>query len=321
MKNPEIIKTWNDIIKAKSVAMACHVSPDGDTLGSALALAHVLRQNGIDADVFAQDKVPENYKFLPESDTIKTESKKSYDLGILIDSNSTDRVGNVALYIENAKTTGSIDHHIPNETFGTLRLVNTKAASTAEIIIELLLENNVKIDTIAARQLMTAVVTDTGVFRFSNVTKNTFEYAAILIEAGATVEEVVREVYESRSQGALKLQGYVLSNIQTACGGKIAWAALSKSFLNSLGVSDEETDGVVDHIKKLKGSVVSILIRETSPNVIKVSLRSRDTFDVSRIANSFGGGGHVCASGCTLNMPLEDAEKAVVSEASKWMDL
>ncbi|MBP5092429.1 MAG: bifunctional oligoribonuclease/PAP phosphatase NrnA [Abditibacteriota bacterium] len=311
---------WKGITSAESVAIAFHVSPDGDALGSSLALARILRSMGIRAEVFSQDEVPESYLFMPDVDKVRSDSRDTFDLGILMDCNSLSRVGAVAPIIEACPLHGCIDHHLPNETFGELRYVREKASSAVEVLMDILTANNVEYDADTAKLLMTGLVTDTGVFRFSNVSALTLRYAAALMDHGASAEPVVHYVYESRSLGALKLQGYVLSNIKTACDGKIAWVALSKELLDSFGVGEGETSGVGDHIRKLKGCKAALFMRETEKGKVKVSLRSREDFDVSKPANILGGGGHVCASGCTLDMPIDEAEKVVVAEVARWMD-
>lgn len=322
MKNIEIMRnSWARIMQAHSVVMACHSRPDGDTLGSALALAHVLKAKGKEAVVVCEDELPENYAFLPESDTVQQHiTGIDFDLGILVDSESPKRVGKVSDVITSASVTGCIDHHVPEQEFGNIRVVNVKASSTAEVVLDLLEANNIELDKIAATQLMTGLVSDTGAFKFANTSPKTLRAAARLTELGAHLSKIVREVYESRPLRAVKLLGRALVSLQNAADGRVVWTSITQRDMSELGATDADTDSVVNSVGIVKGSEVTMLFREVGPENIRISLRSRNGVDVNQIARIFGGGGHVAAAGCTINAPLADAEERVVAEVLKWME-
>lgn len=308
-------------MQANSFVLACHQRPDGDTVGSALALAHVLRQHGKDVTVLCDDEVPENYWFMPEWETVATGTdRRDFDAGVLIDSEGLKRVGAAAEVVAGSTVTACIDHHIPEQEFGDIRVIDVHASSTAEVIVELLEANEVPIDRTAAVQLMAGLINDTGAFRFANTTPATFRTAARLAELGARASEIAREVYESRPLRAMKLLGRALESLEMDASGLVVWATVTLSDLDECGATDADTDSIVNHVGQVKGPRVAILFRETKPDVVRISLRSRDGVDVNRIARVFGGGGHEAAAGCHVNLPVEEAKKAVVGEVVKWTE-
>lgn len=312
-------EAWNRLGTAQSFVLACHNNPDGDTLGSALALAHVLRREGKDVVVVSEDGVPRNYEFVPEYDTIvQSTERRDFDVGVLIDSEGVKRVGSAAEAILSGGLTACIDHHMPDAEFGDIRVVDSSASSTAEVVMALLEANSVHIDQIVATQLMVGLVNDTGAFRFANTSPTTFRAAARLSELGADAALITREVYESKSVPAMKLLGRALSSIETDRNMQVVWAYIKKSDLEELGATEADTDSVVNFVGYTRGPKVVILFREVQPDSIRISLRSREGVDVNRVARAFGGGGHEAAAGCTVNHPLEKTIKMVVDEALKW---
>lgn len=317
----ELKDVWAEFISAESYLLACHIRPDGDTLGSALGVARALRIMGKDVTVISADGVPENYDFLPESETVVTTTeRRDFDMGVLIDSEGLSRVGRVSSIIESAKKHACIDHHEPLDSFGTVRIVDSTASATAELVYELFEANGVQIDPVCATQLLTGIISDTGGFRFANTKSRTFHIASMLTSLGAEPAAISRKVYSSRPLRAAKLLGRALTNIRTEPTGKVLWSVISKSDLDEFSATDEDTDSIVNHVEMVKGPAVIMLFRETGPDTIRVSLRSRDGVDVNEVARKFGGGGHKAAAGCTVDLPLSQAEKAVVDEALKWMD-
>ncbi len=194
------------------------------------------------------------------------------------------------------------------------------ASSTAEIVLRLLEANGVEIDKTTATQLMIGLVNDTGGFRFANTTAETFRSAARLTELGADASHAAKCIYETRSIAALRLLGRALSSLQSSADGRVVWASVRRRDLDELGASDSDTDGIVNQVAYAKGSQVAVLFRELSREEIRVSLRSREGFDVNRVARGFGGGGHKAAAGCTLRMPLDAAQDKLLGEIDRWMD-
>ena len=321
MKTNLLKEAWARLSECRSFVLACHQRPDGDTLGSALALAHVLRQLGKEVTVLSEDGVPENYEFIPESETVqKSADNRIFDCGIIVDSEAVKRVGNVAGTITSAKMTVCIDHHIPEESFGDIRIVNSKASSTAEVLVDLIDANEIPLDNISATQLMTGLIADTGAFRFSNTTARTLRIAARLADDGADPSAIAREVYNNKPLRAAKLLGKALESMDMDKDGRVVWAMITRKDLLDLGASDADTDSIVNQVGAVKGPRVALLLRESEPNSIRISLRSKGDVDVNQIARVFGGGGHVAASGCTINAPIDEARERIVTEVLKWME-
>lgn len=322
MKKTELLKqAWSKLLQYDSFVLACHVRPDGDTLGSALGLAHALRKFGKDVLVISPDGVPNNYTFIPESDTIVTHTdRRNFDVGMLVDSEGLKRIGSAAEVIESARVKACVDHHVPNGQFGEIRVVDHTLSSTAELVVELLDANNVEIDTNCATQLLAGLIGDTGAFRFANTTSKTFSIAARLTELGAEPWHIAREIYDSRPLRSVKLLGRALSSLETSPNCKVIWATIKRSDLDDLNCTDADTESIVNQVAGVKGPKVAILFRETQPGVIRVSLRSRDGVDVDKIAREFGGGGHLAAAGCTVSAPLDEAKRRVIEEVLKWTE-
>jgi phosphoesterase RecJ-like protein len=281
----------------------------------------VLRGFGKDVTVLSADGVPDNYTFIPESETVVRQTgRRDFDVGMLVDSESTSRIGPAKEVVEAGRVAACVDHHVPNGEFGEIRVIDHGASSTAEVIVEWLDAAGVDIDSTAAAQLLTALVADTGGFRFANTKPRTLEVAARLTASGAQPSVIYREVFESKPLRAAKLLGRALTSLQTDPTGRIVWATVTRKDLDELNAVDADTESIVNHVGAVRGAKVAILFRETEPKVVRISLRSRDGFDVDRVARVFDGGGHVAAAGCTVRLPLDDARKAVLDEVAKWMD-
>ena len=320
---------WAALDAGESLVLACHGGPDGDTLGSALALAHVMRARGKDVVVVSEDGVPENYRFIPESDTIVTAtdrracdelSRADFDIGMLVDCEGIKRAGKAAEPIVSAKTTACIDHHVPDGEFGRIRIVDQSASSTAELVFDLFEANQVTIDQICATQLLTGLIADTGAFRFANTSPRTFHTAARLTDLGGDPSVIAREVYDTRPLRAVKLLGRTLSSVEIEANGLVVVGVVTRDDLDELQASDTDTDSIINYVRMVKGAKVPILFREIERESIRISLRSRDGVDVNQVARAFGGGGHVAAAGCTVDAPLEEAKRLVLSEVEKWME-
>jgi len=308
-------------IRASStIAIVCHVNPDGDALGSLLGLGLAIERGFPDKKVYmlAQDGVPEILKFLPESHRIQTTFDiLGVELAIVVDSGDLARVGS-SLYpaISAAATLLDVDHHVGAGAFGSVRLLDNRAAATAEIVFDLLGELNLEIDRDIATCLFTGVITDTGSFRFMNVTPRTLRVAASLIEAGASPALIAEQVFDNRPYRAVKLLGLTLSTLSNALDGRICWAVVSRDSFEKAQASDQDTEGFVNHIRSARGAEIGILFREAVPGKIRISIRSVETVNAAQIAAQFGGGGHKMAAGATFDGSLEDAVTALVSAAS-----
>ncbi|MDO8586246.1 MAG: bifunctional oligoribonuclease/PAP phosphatase NrnA [Armatimonadota bacterium] len=321
MEEKELKEAADLIRRRKKFLVACHVRPDGDTLGSALALANALRQLGKDTVVVSADGVPEIYSFLPDGeDILKETSERAFDVAIVIDCDGIDRVGPALDAVKSARKVISIDHHTNSPPFGDIGLYNTEAAASGEIVLDLIDRLGVTLDERMAICLMTALVSDTGAFRFPNVTPRTFLFAAGLTAAGASASHIARLVYENRSLASARLMGIALAGLKVDKGGDLVWSVLSREDFEKTGAADADTEGVINHIMAVKGARVGLLFREAPDGPAIVSLRSRDSIDVSKVARAFGGGGHAAAAGCIISASLPEAERMALEEARKWME-
>ena len=322
MTKAEVLRNaWVALDAGQSFVFACHGGPDGDTLGSALALSRVMRARGKDVVVLSEDGVPENYRFIPESDTIVTATdRRDFDVGMLVDCEGVKRAGKSAEPIVAAKTTACIDHHVPDGEFGQVRIVDQTASATAELVFDLLEANQVTINKICATQLLTGLIADTGAFRFANTSPRTFHTAARLTDLGGDPSVIAREVYDTRPLRAVKLLGRTLSSVEIKENGLVVVGVITRDDLDELQASDTDTDSIINYVRMVKGAKVAILFREIERKSIRISLRSRDGVDVNQVARAFGGGGHVAAAGCTVEATLEEAKRLVLSEVNKWME-
>ena len=301
------------IHRSQTIVMACHVNPDGDALGSLLGLALALLPLGKEVVCLSEDGVPEILKFLPGAELMRqTTDLPAFDLALVLDSGDLPRVGKtIQPLIDRAKQVVDIDHHATTGAFGDIRVLDARAASTAEIVYALLLALQAPITPEIATCLFTGIITDTGSFRFQNVTPNTLQVAAALLEAGAPPAFISENVFENRTFAATRLLGHALSSLRQSPDGRIVWASITAKDFAELGATDQDTEGIVSYVRGVRDAEVGILFREMAGGGIRVSLRSRETINVAAIAEKFGGGGHRMASGCTVNLPLAEAELAV----------
>ena len=316
--SPEaLIAAAQAIRESKTVVLACHVNPDGDALGSLLALALALRPLGKEVTCLSEDGVPDILRFLPGSDLISRSTDiPTFDLALVVDSGELARVGEqVRPMVSRARRAVNIDHHVVAGTFGDIRVLDSGAASTAEIVYALLQTLEIPLSPEIATCLFTGIITDTGSFRFQNVTPGTLRTAALLVAAGASPPLISENVFENKTFAGTRLLGRALSSLSQSPDGRIVWAHITAADFRSLGAIDAETEGIVNYVRGIRGAEVGMLFREMDNGRIRVSLRSRESVNVAELAQDFGGGGHRMASGCTLNVPLPDAELALVAAA------
>lgn len=310
------------IEQADTCLVVAHLNPDGDTLGSALALYHGLRSLcKHTVRLLCHDPVPEIYRFLPGSEAVETAQQPItvYDLALVCDMSQLNRAGRHEPLIRAARRILQIDHHMPQEPFADVRLVDESAAATAEIAYRLLRALRVPFTPEIATCLLTGIVTDTFSFKFPNTTPRTLRIAAHLQSCGADISEINEQVFETRSFSAVKLLGLALATLKRTEDGRIAWAVIPRSAFEEAGASEEETEGIVNFVRSIHGVQVAMLLRESPNRKIRVSLRSRGAINVAAIAQRFGGGGHENAAGCTLEMSMSEAEQTLLHEVQKWM--
>ena len=307
--------------ESDSFVVAGHVNPDGDCLGCICALGLALSRLGKTVVTVSSDGVPELYGFLPGSENVlrQVPENRAFDVAIVIDCENFDRLGPMAEILPSCGRILEIDHHPGGERGSGLQLVDPSAASCGEIMFELFEEGGIGIDSEVAECLLTAIVTDTGCFKFGNVTPSTLRIAARLLESEGSIEKISHEVYETRSLSSAKLLGAALSTLRTTANGRIAYACITRDQMASAGAAEAETEGIVNYVRSVRGAEVGILFREAEDGATRISLRSREGLDVNEIARQFKGGGHKAAAGCTIERPLTEAIELLMNATRQCM--
>ncbi len=298
--------------------MVLHVHPDGDSVGSAIALARALRKLGKQALVVCPDTVPVNLTFIaPPSEWVHPgEVVGGFDLAVFLDCAGLERIGSATELLNNVRRIVNIDHHESNERFGDLNFIEPSSAACAELTYRLITDLGVALDPEMAEALYTAMATDTGSFRYENTGAGTLRLAGELLAAGADAGRVGREVWGNRSLASLKLLHEALGSMQLDLDGRLGWIEVTAEMLARAKATGEDTEGLVDYPRSVRGVEVAILFHGEEPGQVRCSLRSTTRVDVSQLAGTFGGGGHPRAAGCTLAEPLAQA-KAKVLEAAR----
>lgn len=315
----EILKL---IKRHKRFLITSHINPEGDAIGSQLALAQFLKKMGKSVRIINHDPAPQSLYFLPalkliEKNKIKPKTFKNFEVVIIVDCPSLERVGKWGQWLRN-KFIINIDHHVSNKNFGDLNWVEEKASSAGEMIYELFKMGQVGLDRDIALALYVAIMTDTGSFRFSNTTKKAHQIIAELLEYNLQPDKIFRLLYETKSFATLKLLGEVLSNLKKTPDGKFVWFKLTKAMLKKYKLKEEDTEDFINFIRNIKTAEVVAFLRELkNKQAIKVSLRSKAKVNVNQIAQHFGGGGHFLASGCTIKAKLAKAERLLLKEIRK----
>lgn len=297
----------------QSFAILSHQRPDGDSIGSSLALGCALKQLGKTISIYQIDPIPATYKSLPDSNLleIKSRLKGTYDSLIILECNGLERTG-----LKDLKGCHviNIDHHPNTNMFGALNWVDDSAAAVAELVYELILALRLVITPSIATNLYAAILTDTGSFQFPNTTPKTFSIAADLSSKGANPASIARFVYMNQPHSRLKLLVEVLGTLQIHPTKPIAWITLTRDMLQRTGATPDLTEGFVNYPLSLNRVQIVAFLREQNSGETRVSLRSKNNIDVSEIARIWGGGGHKNAAGLTISATLLEAKKQVIKE-------
>lgn len=311
------LEAVKEIIKKRNrFAISSHVRPDGDAIGSQLALANLLGRLNKETIIVDSDPPPNNLLFLPQIDWIlePKEAKgkvEHIEVWFFLDASSKDRVGKEVLHLAQGKTIINIDHHIDNPRFGDINYVQD-IASTSMIIYNLAKELKVDIDKRTATHIYTGIASDTDTFRNSNTSKQAMAISAVLLGKGVSAREVAINLYEIRTRKQLKLLAYILNEAQFSDG--IIWSALPLEILDKTGSSLQDTELLIENLRAVEGIEVAVLFKELAKGKVKVSLRSKDVEDVNDIAKKFGGGGHKKAAGFVMEEELTEVIERVIDE-------
>lgn len=312
----QLQQVLQEIEKRSSFVVTSHARPDGDAVGSSLAMAEVLRAMGKKADVVLADHVPFLYQPLPYADTVfnSLSLNGTYDAAIVLECDSAQRTRLPG--IENYFII-SIDHHASSRPWGHVNWIDPHACAVGEMVFRLALAANVKITPEIATCLYTAVLTDTGSFSYSSTNSHTFELARCLVQFGARPAEIAHNIYFSSPLAKMRLLGVALNSLQHE--NAFTWMSVSRPDIERCGALDEDCEGLVNYALGIAGVEVAVFFREVANERIRVSIRSKGAVNVAAIAEKFGGGGHECAAGFSLEGPEAAAIERVLNELRSRM--
>ena len=301
-------RVLQEIRERRRLVVTSHARPDGDGIGSALACAQILRHLGKEAEVVMHDGVPRIYQSLPFADrVIRTESIPPNDAVIILECDSIKRTqlkGLEDCFLIN------IDHHVSGRNFANVNWIDSSVMATAELIYRMARLAGVPLDSDIATCLYTALMTDTGSFMFEGTNEHTFAIARELVLAGADPAHCARNIYFGHSTAKLRLLGAALANLHRE--GSLAWIWVTQEQMERFGAREEDCEGLVNYALSIGDVQVAVFFRELPDGRWRISLRSKGEVNVSAVAEHFGGGGHKCASGCSLDGPMEVAVSRVV---------
>jgi phosphoesterase RecJ-like protein len=301
--------------------LATHVNPDGDAIGSLGALALVLEGMGKQVLAFCQDEVPGFLRFLPYSDRIVRAIPRpdEFEVAVALDCGELDRIGNAAKVLQAVQKIIHIDHHSSGDGFGHLNLVRPECSSTAEILCEIFQAIPVALESQAAENIYTAILTDTGSFRFANTTARALAIAAEMVSLGVAPDKVAGEVYENISPERLRLLALSLNTLTIRGNGRLAALQVSRQMFEETGTTAAETDGFVNYPRAINGAEVAIFFREMDSGLVNVSLRSRGRQNVAEFARIYDGGGHHNAAAFRCQGLLAEVVEKVLAAAEEFI--
>jgi bifunctional oligoribonuclease and PAP phosphatase NrnA len=313
--------------KSNHVLLASHTNPDGDATGSLLAIGIALDRLNKKTFLFNESPIPAVYRFLPFIERIEHEipGNAEFDTAVILDCGNLQRIGKGVSAAGRIPVILNIDHHITNSNFGTCRLIDTKACSTAEIVYRIIKKMGIPINREIAASIYTGILTDTGSFRFSNTNRSAFAICEEMIGCGVNPYEVAQHVYGTYSLGRIRLLNLALDSIEISANGRLSIMTITRDMINETGTHSEDIDGLINYAKRIEDVRVAALIQEQNTDsdrsngskYFHVSLRSDGTFDVSAFASGFGGGGHTTAAGFNIETTLENLKAQIISLSEK----
>ena len=302
------------IKNSKKILIMSHINPDGDALGSTSSMYTTIYDNfKKKPDILIIGHLPNNYKFLPNIDkgVFNFNSSMVYDLVITLDVASLDRLSNAKILFDKAIKTINIDHHKTNNKFGDINVVCPEASSTGEVLLEIYNEQNWTISLDSAIGLYSAILTDTGGFRYENTSENVFKSAAQLVKIGINPNEIYKNCYERKSKNFVMFQNYCINKAVFVNNDKTVYSTVYKKDLEKFHAEEDFKEGLVEALRAIETTDISFLAKEIDSKTTKISMRSKKS-DVAVICSEFGGGGHTFAAGCTIKTNIEGAVKRIL---------
>lgn len=307
-----------EIKKAETIVIMAHETPDGDAIGSCLAMKVALRKLEKNADVIIKE-VPKIFDFLPGREEIKSDSDiEKYDLAISLDCADFKRlIGNE--YFEKAKQTIVIDHHSSNKMYGDINFVNPVAPACCQILIGMFQYFDIDIDKELGTCILTGIITDTGGFKYSGVTPETFEFTADLLQKGVNVSDIYKRVLQTKTKANFELMRKAIDKMEFLEDGKVTFTYITNDELKEVNAGIGDHEGLVEIGRDVEGVEVSVFIRQKDDeeNVYKVSMRSNEYVNVSDVCIMFGGGGHEKAAGATIQGNIQQVKQKIMNELKK----
>jgi phosphoesterase RecJ-like protein len=308
------------------VLVASHINPDGDAIGSLVAMGLSLDALKKKTTLFNESPIPAVYRFLPAVNRVVQHiNSADYDIAVILDCGDMERIGQAVSTVRQIPIIINIDHHITNTRFGNFQLIDTSACATAEIIFRLIKQMEVPINQAIAASIYTGILTDTGSFRFSNTNRAAFAICQEMVELGVNPYSIAQHVYGTYSLGRIKLLNRALDSIEISKNGKLSIMTLTQNMFDETHTKPEDVDGLINYAKNIEDVIVAVLIQKHQNgkgkpkdfNRFHVSLRSDGMVDVAAIASSFGGGGHSSAAGFSIESTLADIKLKIFDLAKK----
>lgn len=322
--NKDVLSQIKEAIgRSRTFFIAGHIKPDGDTIGTALALSSLLKRLGKKPEVYSREPIPSYFSFLNGIKQIKVTEKtcREFDCAIILECANTERMGDI-ISLEQATFVINIDHHAHFNNFGHINYVDPSASSSAQQVFNLFNFLGKGITKDEAEALYVGLVTDTGKFQQTNTSEEAFRMAAELVKAGVRPPLIYEKIYASMTYSSLKLLGMALNTLDLSPGGQIASIEIKESMYQKTHSNVTETENIINHTMMIPGVSVGVLLRETeTPGIIKISLRSRSGYDVNKVAQHFGGGGHRNAAGCSVKGTLKSVKKQALQYLSRTLKL
>ncbi len=304
-----------ELIKnSKKILIVSHINPDGDAIGSVSSMYTTIYDNfKKKSDILVIGHLPNCYKSLPNIDKAEFKFNDSmvYDLVITLDVASLDRLSNSKILFDKAVKTINIDHHKTNNGFGDINVVSPEASSTGEVLLGIYNEQNWEISLDSAVGLYTAILTDTGGFRYENTSENVFKSAAQLVKIGINPNEIYKNCYEKKSKNFVMFQNYCINKAVFVDDDKIVYSTVYKKDIEKFHGEEDFTEGLVEILRAIDTTDIAFLAKEIDSKTTKISMRSKKS-DVADICSVFGGGGHTFAAGCTVKTNVEGAVKRIL---------
>lgn len=297
-------------------AVLSHVRPDGDALGSQLAMGLALKALGKDVAIWNEDGMLDKYSFVPRAEllTRPPATPEDFDVVLALDTAIQNRLGKAGDAVRDTKLCINIDHHPSNPKYGDIAYIDEHAPATGQILFELIQSQGLPFDRDIAENLYVAISTDTGSFQYPNTTARTFQIAAELVAAGVNVGRVSQELYENYPQRRIELLRELLGTMRFLSDARVATFSLSVATAKRLGVLPEDNEGLIDHLRAIRGVIVAVFFEELPDGKVRVSMRSKNpAVDVCAITKQFGGGGHTLAAGARIKGTLAEVEQRVLA--------